>query len=567
MKPIAITMGDPCGIGPEICTKLFAAGLPHQAFVIGDAGAIRRAVAALGLSLKVRVIAEPSEALRHVGTIDVLVESQLPPDLTIGAIDARAGQAAYDYVVRAIDLAKAGLVDAIVTAPIAKEAMKAAGIAYPGHTEILAEKSGTSDFAMMLANDELRTMLVTIHVALKEAIALVTRDRVLRTIRLAHQACLAYGIAKPRIAVAGLNPHAGEGGMFGDEDLREIAPAIVEARQEGMDASGPWPGDTVFMRARRGDFDIVVAMYHDQGLIPVKYMGIDHGVNITVGLPFIRCSVDHGTAFDIAGTGKASHESLRYAFDQAMRLAMVRRQTRAPSGRIGMPVPDFIFMLTHNDRTIPDALERVDDVLGAGVTHIGFKDIGLPFDALKVLASKIKAAGAMVYLEVVSLDEESEKRSAAAALALGVDVLMGGTRPNAVLPIIRDRAIRYYPFPGAIVGHPSQLTGTIESVVESARSLAAMEGVHGLDLLAYRFAGDVPRLIRSVTAAVAPKPVVVAGSIDRYERIKALADGGAAGFTVGTSALDGVFVAKSKELPDQLTSIQTLLRQALTQPE
>jgi len=201
------------------------------------------------------------------------------------------------------------------------------------------------------------------------------------------------------------------------------------------------------------------------------------------------------------------------------------------------------------------------------VTHIGFKDIGLPFDALKVLASKIKAAGAMVYLEVVSLDEESEKRSAAAALALGVDVLMGGTRPNAVLPIIRDRAIRYYPFPGAIVGHPSQLTGTIESVVESARSLAAMEGVHGLDLLAYRFAGDVPRLIRSVTAAVAPKPVVVAGSIDRYERIKALADGGAAGFTVGTSALDGVFVAKSKELPDQLTSIQTLLRQALTQPE
>lgn len=567
MKPIAITMGDPCGIGPEICTKLFAAGLPHPAFVIGDAGMMRRAVAALGLSLEVRAISRPSEARQHAGIIDVLAVSDLPVNLPVGMIDARAGQAAYDYVVRAIDLAQAGLIDAMVTAPIAKEAMKAAAINYPGHTEILAEKSGTSDFAMMLVNDELRAMLVTIHVSLKEAIALVTSDRVLRTIRLAHQACLAYGIAKPRIAVAGLNPHAGEGGMFGTEDVREIAPAIADAQRDGMDASGPWPGDTVFMRARRGEFDIVVAMYHDQGLIPVKYMGIDHGVNVTVGLPFIRTSVDHGTAFDIAGTGKASHESLRCAFEQAVQLMMDRNKAIAPLAKTGMPIPDFIFMLTHNDRTIPDAWERVDAVLASGVTHIGFKDIGLPFDALKVLASKIKAAGATVYLEVVSLDEDSEKRSAEAALALGVDVLMGGTRPDAVLPIIRGSAIRYYPFPGVIVGHPSQLTGTIESVVESARSLVAIEGVHGLDLLAYRFAGDVPRLIRAVTAAVAPKPVVVAGSIDRYERIKALADGGAAGFTVGTSALDGVFVAKSKELPDQLTSIQTLLRQALTQAE
>lgn len=566
MKPIAITMGDPCGIGPEICAKLFAAGLSHPAFVIGDAGVMSRTIADLGLELEVRRILHPSDVCQRSGTIDVLEASQLPPDLRIGTIDARAGQAAHDYVVRAIDLAQAGLIDAVVTAPIAKEAMKAAGITYPGHTEILAEKSDTSDFAMMLANDELRTVLVTIHVALKEAIALVTRDRVLRTIRLAHQACRAYGIAKPRIAVAGLNPHAGEGGMFGSEDIREIAPAIADARQEGIDASGPWPGDTVFMRARRGDFDIVVAMYHDQGLIPVKYMGIDHGVNVTVGLPFIRTSVDHGTAFDIAGTGKASHESLRYAFDQAVKLAMACHEIRAPSGRTGTPVPDFIFMLTHNDRTIPDAQERVDDVLAAGVTHIGFKDIGLPFEALETLAGRIKAAGATVYLEVVSLDEESEKRSAEAALALGVDVLMGGTRPDAVLPIIQDKAIRYYPFPGSIIGHPSRLTGTIESIVESAKRLAAMDGVHGLDLLAYRFDGDVPRLIRAVTDAVAPKPVIVAGSIDRDARIEALIEGGAAGFTIGTAALEGSFPAPSKALSDQLTAIRGLVRQAAIKP-
>jgi 4-hydroxythreonine-4-phosphate dehydrogenase len=208
-----------------------------------------------------------------------------------------------------------------VTAPLSKEAMKAAGLTYPGHTEILADKSGTSDFAMMLANDELRVILVTIHVALRQAIELVTRERVLRTIHLAERACRAYGIKRPRIAVAGLNPHAGEGGMFGTEDDSEIAPAVGDARRQGIDASGPWPGDTIFMRARRGEFDIVVAQYHDQGLIPVKYLGIEQGVNVTVGLPFVRTSVDHGTAFDIAGLGKADHASLRYALDQAVRLA------------------------------------------------------------------------------------------------------------------------------------------------------------------------------------------------------------------------------------------------------
>jgi 4-hydroxythreonine-4-phosphate dehydrogenase len=331
-KPIAITMGDPCGIGPEICAKLFAEGLPAPALVVGDAGLLRRTAKALGLDIVVREIADVADAAGAPSDLAVLSVGALPGDLPIGKVDARAGRASYDYVVRAIDLAMAGAVGGIVTAPIAKEALKAAGIAYPGHTEILAERSGTTDFAMMLANDELRSMLVTIHVSLADAIRLIRKERVLKTIRLAQRACRDYGIERPRIAVAGLNPHAGEGGMFGREDIDEIAPAIQAARDSGIEASGPWPGDTIFMRARRGEFDIVVAQYHDQGLIPVKYLGIERGVNVTVGLPFIRTSVDHGTAFDIAGKGTAEHASLRYAFDQALILArnIGERQSRSP---------------------------------------------------------------------------------------------------------------------------------------------------------------------------------------------------------------------------------------------
>jgi 4-hydroxythreonine-4-phosphate dehydrogenase len=204
--------------------------------------------------------------------------------------------------------------------------MKLAGISYPGHTEILADQTGTKDFAMMLANDELRVLLVSIHVPLSEAIRMVTPVAELRAIRLADRACRSFGIAAPRVAVAGLNPHAGESGMFGYEDADIIAPAVARARLEGIDASGPFPPDTIFMRARRGAFDIVIAQYHDQGLIPVKYLGIDHGVNITVGLPFVRSSVDHGTAFDIAGTGRADAASLRYALVQAA--AMTARAGR-----------------------------------------------------------------------------------------------------------------------------------------------------------------------------------------------------------------------------------------------
>jgi 4-hydroxythreonine-4-phosphate dehydrogenase len=321
-RPLGITMGDPAGIGPEIIAKLAAEGLPAPAIVIGDAGILRRAVALLGLPLAVAEIETPDAATGGAGRIEVLAVGALPADLPFGRIDARAGAAAFAYISRAIDEVQAGRIAAIVTAPINKAAMNAAGIDYPGHTEILAERAGTTDYAMMLANDELRVLLVSIHVSLADAIRAVTVENELRAIRLADLAGRRFGIARPRVAVAGLNPHAGEGGMFGSEDDAIIAPAVARARDEGIDAVGPLSGDTVFMRARQGAFDVVVAQYHDQGLIPVKYLGLDHGVNITVGLPFVRTSVDHGTAFEIAGTGRASAASLRYAIVQAA--AMIR---------------------------------------------------------------------------------------------------------------------------------------------------------------------------------------------------------------------------------------------------
>jgi 4-hydroxythreonine-4-phosphate dehydrogenase len=319
---IGISMGDPAGIGPEIIAKVFAEGAPARALVIGDAAIMRRAVAVVGADLEIHAVEAPAAARFAPRTIDVVAVGTLPADLPFGQVSAAAGLAAYRYVERAIAYAEAGEIAAIVTAPISKEAMKLAGIGYPGHTEILAEKTGTKDFAMMLANDELRVLLVSIHVPLIEAIRMVTPETELRAIRLADRACRSFGIAAPRIAVAGLNPHAGENGMFGHEDRDIIAPAVARARLEGIDAGGPYPPDTIFMRARRGAFDIVVAQYHDQGLIPVKYLGIDHGVNITVGLPFVRSSVDHGTAFDIAGTGKADAASLRYAMAQAVAMTV-----------------------------------------------------------------------------------------------------------------------------------------------------------------------------------------------------------------------------------------------------
>jgi 4-hydroxythreonine-4-phosphate dehydrogenase len=317
--PIGITMGDAAGIGPEIVARFFMEPLARPAVVYGDLAALRRGAAIVGANLRFTGVGSPGETLEHgPGSVPVIPVATLPDDLPIGRVSAAAGAAAYEAIIRAIDDAQAGAISAIVTAPINKDALRAAGISYPGHTEILADRTGTADFAMMLANDDLRVLLVSIHLSLAEAVRAVTPEAELRAIRLAAQATRSFGIARPRVAVSGLNPHAGENGMFGREDIDVIAPAIECARREGIDASGPWPGDTVFMRARRGEFDVVVAQYHDQGLIPVKYLGLDEGVNITVGLPFVRTSVDHGTAFDIAGKGLADHASLKAAFRQAV---------------------------------------------------------------------------------------------------------------------------------------------------------------------------------------------------------------------------------------------------------
>ncbi len=321
-RPVATTMGDPAGIGPEIVLKTFAdPAFAVPAVVVGDAGLLAREARRLGLAVEVRAIGEVGAAIAGSGIANVLSESELPADLPVGRVDARAGRAAYRYIERAVSLALDGAVSAIATAPIHKAALKAAGVQFPGHTEILAALTGTEDYAMMLCNDELRVILVTIHLALRDAIESLTVERELRTIRLADRAVRGLGVERPRVAVAGVNPHAGEDGLFGTEDAAIVAPAVARAREEGIDASGPWPGDAVFRQAREGRFDIVVAQYHDQGLIPVKYLGIDTGVNVTVGLPFVRTSVDHGTAFDIAGAGVADHTSLKVAIEQAARMA------------------------------------------------------------------------------------------------------------------------------------------------------------------------------------------------------------------------------------------------------
>lgn len=328
IAPLALTLGDAAGIGPEIVVKLHTAGLPAPCVVYGDAGALRRAVAALEAPLRVIELVDVNALATHAHEAGCLfvrpTHPALPENLPLGRVDARAGQSAYDALCLAIDDAMLGKVSAIVTAPLNKEAMHAAGLDFPGHTEILAERSDTPYVAMMLVNDRLRVILATIHIALSEVSPTLTTALELRTIELAQQACQAMGIVSPRIGVAGLNPHAGEHGKFGREDLDIIAPAITQAQARGINASGPWPGDTLFMRARMGEFDICVAQYHDQGLIPIKYLGIDQGVNITVGLPFVRTSVDHGTAFDIAGKGVADPSSLREAFEMA--LTMLNQQ-------------------------------------------------------------------------------------------------------------------------------------------------------------------------------------------------------------------------------------------------
>ena len=327
-------MGDPCGIGPEIIVRALAQGVPAHCLVIGDVGVMRRAVAQCALQLPVVQVEAPADALDWPpGCLVVWSPPGLrnqPADalaqLPMGRIDARAGAAAARCIEAGAQLALTQQIRALVTAPIHKEALSAAGVGYPGHTEMLQAAAGGAPVRMMLANDELRVVLVTIHVALRLAIEMLDFDAVLQTLRIAHQAAAVWGQSRPRIAVAGLNPHAGEGGLFGDEEQRFIAPAVAAARAEGIDASGPYAPDTVFMRARHtrqhsGEFDIVVAMTHDHGLIPVKYLGVEQGVNVTLGLPFVRTSPDHGTAFDIAGTGRADPASLRAAVRMALQFS------------------------------------------------------------------------------------------------------------------------------------------------------------------------------------------------------------------------------------------------------
>jgi 4-hydroxythreonine-4-phosphate dehydrogenase len=339
--PLLITQGDACGIGPEIIAKAFRAGRAPGAVVLGDLKVMRRALAFTdsggAKAIALALIDHPRDALQcPPNCLPLLQAKNLPADLidaAIGHVDARAGAAAAACIAQAVEWVQAGEASGIVTAPIHKEALAAAGIGFPGHTEMLQSLAAAPGVTlppvrMMLANDELRTVLVTIHMSLRKAIEAVTFDAVLETLRISHRAAQSFGIDKPRIAVAGLNPHAGEGGLFGDEEVRVIEPAIRAARAEGIAASGPFAPDTVFMRARNtaahpGEFDLVVAMVHDHGLIPVKYLGVEEGVNVTLGLPFVRTSPDHGTAFDIAGSGRADASSLVAALRMARRLAGV----------------------------------------------------------------------------------------------------------------------------------------------------------------------------------------------------------------------------------------------------
>jgi 4-hydroxythreonine-4-phosphate dehydrogenase len=334
-KPIAITQGDAAGIGPEIIAKLFHQhpGQMQGCFVVGDAACMQQALRVCGSALAVQVIEEG--ALQHwPQSLGVPVLQVVPPlhGVELGRLSAAAGRAAAQAVTWAARAALRGEIAALVTAPVHKEALALAGVPFPGHTELLQHEAACHagvtvaemPVRMMLANPELRTVLVSIHMGLRQALDAVTTESVLETITITAKA---LGRVQPfasgaplRIAVAGLNPHAGENGLFGREEIDMIAPAIAKARALGWTVSGPMAPDTVFMRARRGEFDVVVAMYHDQGLIPVKYLGVEQGVNVTLGLPLVRTSPDHGTAFDIAGTGLADPSSLLAALHMAKNL-------------------------------------------------------------------------------------------------------------------------------------------------------------------------------------------------------------------------------------------------------
>ncbi|MFP6559064.1 4-hydroxythreonine-4-phosphate dehydrogenase PdxA [Paraburkholderia sp. B3] len=325
---IGITMGDAAGVGPEIVVKSLmheSVYLQCRPLVIGDARRLDAANRLVGGQARVRRIESPAQARYEFGTIDCVDLGLIPDDLPFGALSPVAGDAAYRFIARAVELAKSGEIDAICTAPLNKEALHAGGHKYPGHTEMLAHLTGIEEVSMMLVAPKLRVIHVTTHIGIIDAIRKIELGLVQRTIERGHATLQKAGIANPRIAVCGINPHAGENGLFGyGEEEEKIVPAVQLLRERGWDIEGPLPADTLFYRAGRGDFDLVVAMYHDQGHGPVKVLGLEAGVNVTVGLDVVRTSVDHGTAFDIAGKGVADERSLLEALRQGAELATRR---------------------------------------------------------------------------------------------------------------------------------------------------------------------------------------------------------------------------------------------------
>ena len=322
MNKIAITMGEPGGIGPEIIVKsLYCAEIKNYCnpIVIGNAEVMREAVKLTGLPLKVKSISNLSDSKPTVGRIEV-IDIRSPQPFKKGVPSKKSGIAEVKYIKKAVELALKKDVKAIVTAPISKQSLKLAGYKWPGHTELLAELTKSKHFAMMFVSKKLKLILTTIHVSIKNVPRIINEKLVLKTIVLAEKGTHMLGIKKPRIAVAGLNPHAGESGIFGREEIKLIMPAVQKAREEGIDVSGPYPPDVVFYKAYNGEFDIVVCMYHDQGLIPFKMLAFDTGVNVTVGLPMIRTSPDHGTGFDIAWKNMASPSSMIEAIKLASKL-------------------------------------------------------------------------------------------------------------------------------------------------------------------------------------------------------------------------------------------------------
>lgn len=323
-KKIAITMGEPGGVGPEVIVKALNRRDIHKncaPVVIGNAEIMRDAVKLSKLPLEVRELSSISEAKPRAGTIEVLeVKSRLAKNKCAPCISA--GNAVVKYISEAVKLALNNEVSAVVTAPISKESLKMAGHSWPGHTELLAELTKSRNFAMMFYSDKLKIILCTIHTSLKSVPGKINPKLVSRIIRLAGTSMAMLGISNPRIAVAGLNPHAGESGIMGKEEIVSIQPAVTEARKQGINVTGPYPPDVVFHRAYQGDFDIIVCMYHDQGLIPFKMLAFDSGVNVTVGLPIIRTSPDHGTAFDIAWKNMADPSSMIEAIKLANKMAL-----------------------------------------------------------------------------------------------------------------------------------------------------------------------------------------------------------------------------------------------------